>query len=82
MEVFDVNKCTDSTIDLKSEQQLESLFEKIKDSAEIMIRWEEYNEDRDDNVSRSKILLTDNLMSRIKDGRFTLTSTVEIEDEE
>lgn len=81
MEVFDVNECTDSRIDLTSERQLESLYEKIKDSAEILIRWED--EDRDGNpVKKSKILLTDNLMSRIKDGRFTLTASESGEEDE
>ena len=75
MEVFNVNSCTEEGIDLKSEKQLESLFEKIKDSADIMIRWE----DEDEETKRSKILLTDSLMSRIKDGRFVLTSTEEEE---
>lgn len=74
MEVFDVNECTDNKIDLKSERQLESLFEKIKDSAEILIRWEDYDEN-ENPVKKSRILLTDNLMSRIKDGRFTLTAS-------
>ena len=74
MEVFDVNVCTDNLIDLKSENQMESLLEKIKESVEIMVRWED--EDDDENaVKKSKILMTDSLMSKIKDGRFVLTST-------
>ncbi len=78
MEVFKVNSCTEDGIDLKSETQLESLLNKIKDSAEVMIKWEEENEDGY-NVKRSKILITDNLMARIKDGRFNLISTKEEE---
>ena len=78
MEVFKVNKCTDSSIDLKTAAQMESLFEKIKDSEEIMIKW--VGEDEDENeVSKSKILITDGLMARIKDGRFEITSTQDIE---
>jgi len=77
MEVFNVNKCTDEGIDLKTENQLTSLFEKIKDSEEIMVRWEEEDDDDDEVIiKRSKVLLTDNLMARIKDGRFNLTSSV------
>lgn len=79
MEVFKVNSCTEDGIDLKSDTQLESLLEKIKDSAEVMVKWTEENDDRDE-VKRSKILLTDNIMTRIKDGRFNLTSTKAIEE--
>ena len=79
MEVFKVNSCTDDHIDLKSATQLESLLEMIKDSAEVMIKWEE-EDDNEDVVKKSKILITDELMVRIKDGRFNLTSTEEKED--
>ena len=78
MEVFDVNDCTESVINLKTEKQLESLFEKIKDSADILVRWEDENEEK----KHAKILLTDGLMSRIKDGRFHLTSSEDFEEEE
>lgn len=84
MEVFKVNKCTEDGIDLVSDQQLESLLEKIKDSAEVMIKWKETvpetDEEEEYETNRSRILLTDSLMSRIKDGRFNLTSTKEIEE--
>jgi len=81
MEVFDVNECTDNKIDLKSEKQLESILGYIKDSAEILIHWED-EDDNGNTVKRSKILLTDNIMSRIKDGRFILTATEEMEEDE
>ena len=71
MEVFKVNKCTEDGIDLISEAQLESLLKCIKDSQEVMIRWV----DEDEETKNSKILVTDSLMSRIKDGRFNLTAT-------
>ena len=81
MEVFNVNECTDERIDLKTEKQLESLLGYIKDSAEVLIRWE--SEDNDGNtVNKSKILLTDNIMARIKDGRFVLTATEQVDDDE
>lgn len=72
-----VNSCTESGIDLKSEAQLETLFACIKDSAEVMIRWI----DNEDETKNSKILITDNLLARIKDGRFTLTASEELEEE-
>lgn len=78
MEVFNVNDCTEDGIDLKSEAQLESLLKCIKDSEEVMIRWE----DEGEGTKRSKVLLTDNLMARIKDGRFNLTSSEDLEEEE
>lgn len=76
MEVFNVNKCTGEMIELKTEKQLESLFLQIKDSAEVLIRWE----DEEEGTKKSQVLLTDNLMARIKDGRFTLTSSEEIKE--
>lgn len=79
MELFKVNDCTEELIDLKTSDQLESLLEKIKDSEEIMIKWE--TEDEDEQVTKkSQILLTDSLMARIKDGRFRLISS-EIQEE-
>ncbi len=84
MEVFKVNSCTEDGIDLVSEKQMESLFERIKDSAYIMIKWTETIAETDTEdeykASRSKILLTDSLMDRIKDGRFNLTSTKQVEE--
>lgn len=80
MELFKVNSCSEDGIDLVSESQLESLLNRIKDSAEIMIRWNE-EDDNGEEKRCSKILLTDNLMARIKDGRFNLTSTKEIEED-
>lgn len=71
MEVFKVNLCTENGIDLISEEQLESLYQKIKDSEDIMIRWI----DEDEDEQKSQILVTDSIMSRIKDGRFILTSS-------
>lgn len=70
MEVFDVHTCGDNKIVLKSEKQMETLFNQIKDSADVMIRWE----DDDEGTKNSKILITDGLMSRIKDGRFIISS--------
>ena len=84
MEVFKVNSCTEDGIDLVSEKQMESLFERIKDSADIMIKWTETVPETDRleayEANRSKILLTESLMARIKDGRFSLTSTREVEE--
>jgi len=77
MEVFKVNKCTEEGIDLKSEAQMETFFTCVKDSQEVMIRWV----DRDEEEKHSKILITDNLMSQIKDGRFVVTSTKEDDEE-
>ena len=82
MEIYNVNSCSEELIDLKSEDQLESLLKNIKDSSEVMIRWKEYSDEHDCDVKKSKILLTDNLMARIKDGRLALTSTKEIEEED
>lgn len=79
MEIFKVNSCTEDGIDLTSDTQLESLLNMIKDSTEVMVKWIEEDDDGDE-VRRSKILVTDNIMSRIKDGRFSLTSTKEIEE--
>ena len=75
MEVFNVNSCDEEQIDLKSDEQLESLLNKIKDSQEIMVKWEEENEESGELEKRSQILVTDGLMSRIKDGRLRLTSS-------
>jgi C4-type Zn-finger protein len=79
MEVFKVNHCDEEGIDLKSGSQLESLLNQIKDSVEVMIKWEEEDEDGH-TQNKSEILLTDNLMARIKDGRFRLTSSTEKEE--
>lgn len=73
MEVFKVNKCTEDEIDLTSEAQLETLLKCIKESEEVLIRWI----DEDEGKKCSKVLLTDNLMARIKDGRFNLTASAE-----
>lgn len=80
MEVFNVNKCSEDGIDLTSADQLESLLDKIKDSEECMVKWTE-EDDGGYDVKRSKILLTESLMSRIKDGRFSLTSTKKVEED-
>lgn len=80
MEVFKVNNCSADGIDLKTSNQLESLLEKIKDAEEIMIKWTEENDDSE-KVKRSHILITDGLMSRIKDGRFRLTSSEIVEED-
>ena len=84
MDVFKVNSCTEDGIDLVSEKQMESLFEKIKDAADIMIKWTETIPEIDSmdeyEANRSKIRLTGSLMDRIKDGRFSLTSTKEVEE--
>lgn len=71
METFKVNTCTEDGIDLTSESQLETLLACIKDSQEVMIRWV----DQDEGTKNSKILVTDTLMARLKDGRFNLTAT-------
>jgi hypothetical protein len=76
MEVFTVNSCEDDGIDLVSEAQLESLLGCIKDSQEVMIKWV----DEEEGTKNSKILITDTLMARLKDGRFKLTATEEDED--
>lgn len=76
MEVFNVNKCTEEGIDLKSESQMETFLGCVKDSQEVMIRWKDENE----GTKNSKILITDNMMSRIKDGRFVITATQENEE--
>ncbi len=75
--MFKVNKCTDEGINLKSEAQMETFLECVKNSQEVMIRWV----DRDEEEKHSKILITDNLMSQIKDGRFVVTSTKEDDEE-
>ena len=76
--MFKVNKCTDEGINLKSEAQMETFLECVKNSQEVMIRWIDEEEEK----KHSKILITDNLMSQIKDGRFVVTSTEYDEDEE
>ena len=76
MEVFNVNKCTEEGINLKSESQMETFLGCVKDSQEVMIRWN----DEDEGTKNSKILITDSMMSRIKDGRFVVTSTIQNEE--
>ena len=76
-----MNKCTNDNLDLKNEKQIESVLELIKDSAEIMVQWEDYDND-EIPVKKSKIIMTDGLMARLKDGRFTLTATEETEESE
>ncbi len=56
---------------------METFLECVKNSQEVMIRWV----DRDEEEKHSKILITDNLMSQIKDGRFVVTSTKEDDEE-
>lgn len=80
MEIFNVNSCTEELIDLKSESQLESLLNMIKDSKEIMVRWEAEDEDSGEMMKKSKILITDELLVRLKDGRLALTSSKEKEE--
>lgn len=75
MEVFDVVSNKDDKIVLKSEKQMESLFNEINKEQNVMIRWIETGEDEDGDeveVKRSKLLVTEGLMARIKDGRFIL----------
>lgn len=74
MEVFNVHVCNDERIILKSETQMESLLKEIEDSQTVMIRWIEEDEEEEEPVKRSKVLITDGLMARIKDGRFVLES--------
>ena len=76
MEVFNVNRCTEEGIDLKSEAQMETFLSCVKDSQEVMIRWN----DKDEGTKNSKILITDSMMARIKDGRFVVQSTASGED--
>lgn len=84
METFKVNKCDEDGIDLKSEKQMESLLALIKDSTEVRIKWKEDIEETDHadafTANRCKILMTDGLIARIKDGRFSITSTEEAEE--
>lgn len=77
METFDVVSNSDAKIILKSEKQMESLFEQIKVEAIVLIRWED-----DDGNYCARILPTEGLMARIKDGRFILESSRDSEDEE
>jgi len=79
MEVFNVHSCSEELIDLKSDTQLESLLNMIKDSKEVMIKWEEEDEDGD-MMKKSKILITDELLVKLKDGRLVLTSSKEKEE--
>lgn len=72
MEVFDVNEYSDSGVDLKSEKQIETLYNLIAANEPVLLRW--VNPDGD---NKSTILYTEALMGRIKDGRFVLTSTQE-----
>lgn len=83
MEVYDVVKNTDDRIILKTEEQLQSLFENIKEEKDVIIRWvEEDKNDSDIKIKRSKLLVTEGLMARIKDGRFILESKKEEVQEE
>jgi len=61
---------------LKSEAQMETFLSCVKDSQEVMIRWNDTNE----GTKNSKILITDSMMARIKDGRFVVKSTTEDEE--
>ena len=73
MEVFEVVSNTDDKIVLKNEKQMESLFNEINKEQNVLIRWNEIKEDEDDiSVKKSKLLVTEGLMARIKDGRFIL----------
>ena len=45
-----------------------------------MIKWEE-EDDEDTVFKKSKILITDELLVRLKDGRLTLTSSKEKDSE-
>jgi len=71
MEVFNVHTCSEEGINLKSEAQMETFLSCVKDSQEVMIRWV----DEENGNKKSKVLITDSLMSRIKDGRFVVEST-------
>ena len=75
MEVFKVISNTDDKIVLESEKQLESLFNEIQKEQNVMIRWQ------DEECNKSKLLVTEGLMARIKDGRFILESSEEVEEE-
>ena len=41
MEIFKVNSCTEDGVDLTSTTQLESFLQKVKDGADIMVKWKE-----------------------------------------
>ncbi len=82
MEIYDVVSNTDSKIVLKDERQLQSLYDEIVEERNVMIRWEEKGEnDNEDEVlvKQSKLLVTEGLMARIKDGRFILEQRSEEE---
>lgn len=82
MEVFNVVTNEDNKIILASEKQMESLFELMKAEEIVMIKWEEEAEDEDgDDVTlkRSRILPTEGLMARIKDGRFIIESREDLD---
>lgn len=75
MEVFEVVSNTDDKIVLKNEKQMESLFNEINKEQNVLIRWNEIGEDDDEediSLKKSKLLVTEGLMARIKDGRFIL----------
>ena len=48
---------------------METFLTCVKDSEEVMIRW------NTGDCKKSKVLITDSMMSRIKDGRFVVEST-------
>jgi len=77
MEKFDAEDVMDDKIVLKTERQLESLFELVKKEEIVLLRWDNVNEDK-----CSKIFPTEGLMARIKDGRFHLESCKETEEDD
>ncbi len=56
MEVYKVNSCTEDGIDLISDQQLESLLDKIRDSAEVMVKWKETIPETDNEDEYEELL--------------------------
>ena len=79
MEVFDVVSNTDNKIVLKTESQLQTLYGEIVAEHDVMIRWtepeiDEDGDETDEKIKKSKLLVTEGLMARLKDGRFVLES--------
>ena len=78
MEVFDVVSNKDEKIILKSETQMQTLYTEIEAEHDVLIRWTEEETDEEEEVKKSKLLITEGLMARLKDGRFVLESEEEV----
>ena len=70
MKKFKAVKVTDNEIVLEDEDKLKALFETINNGTEFILEWPDPK--RGDNVLNLEIMLSTNLLSKVKTGELKL----------